>query len=66
MTENIHYMWLSGKQFPKYNTINNFRSLLLKDMVIFHFKNEQVFIRPENEKELCAYIGGIIKNLSSV
>ena len=33
MTENIHYMWLSGKQFPKYNTINNFRSLHLKDTV---------------------------------
>ena len=33
MEENIHYMWLSGKQFPKYNTINNFRSLHLKDAV---------------------------------
>jgi transposase len=33
MSENIHYMWLSGKQFPKYNTINNFRSLHLKDTV---------------------------------
>ena len=33
MEENIHYMWLSGKQFPKYNTINNFRSLHLKDTV---------------------------------
>jgi transposase len=33
MEENIHYMWLSGKQFPKYNTINNFRSLHLKDTI---------------------------------
>ena len=33
MKENIHYMWLSGKQFPKYNTINNFRSLHLKDTI---------------------------------
>lgn len=33
MEQNIHYMWLSGKQFPKYNTINNFRSLHLKDSI---------------------------------
>ena len=33
MEENIHFMWLSGKQFSKYNTINNFRSLHLKDTV---------------------------------
>jgi len=33
MKENIHYLWLSGKQFPKYNTINNFRSLHLKDSI---------------------------------
>jgi transposase len=33
MKENIYFMWLSGKQFPKYNTINNFRSLHLKDTI---------------------------------
>ncbi len=33
MNENIHFMWLSGKQFPKYNTINNFRSHHLKDSI---------------------------------
>ena len=33
MSENIHYMWLSGKQFPKYNTINNFRSHHLKNTI---------------------------------
>jgi len=33
MKENINYMWLSGKQFPKYNTINNFRSHHLKDSI---------------------------------
>jgi transposase len=33
MEENIHYMWLSGKQFPKYNTINNFRSNHLKNSI---------------------------------
>jgi len=33
MRENIHFMWLSGKQFPKHNTINNFRSSHLKDTI---------------------------------
>jgi transposase len=33
MRENIHYMWLSGKQFPKFTTINNFRSQHLKDSI---------------------------------
>lgn len=33
MERDIHFMWLSAKQYPKYNTINNFRSLHLKDAV---------------------------------
>jgi transposase len=33
MERDIHFLWLSGKQFPKYNTINNFRSLHLKEAV---------------------------------
>jgi len=33
MERDIHFLWLSGKQFPKYNTINNFRSEHLKDTV---------------------------------
>lgn len=33
LLENIHYMWLSGKQTPDFRTINNFRSLHLKDTV---------------------------------
>jgi REP element-mobilizing transposase RayT len=33
--------------------------------IIFHIKHEQVFIRPEEEKELYAYIGGIIKQNAS-
>jgi len=32
---------------------------------IFHVKNKRIFIRPEEEKELYAYIGGIIKQNSS-
>jgi len=33
LLENIHYMWLSGKQTPDFRTINNFRSLHLKDTI---------------------------------
>ena len=33
--------------------------------IIFHVKNEKLLIRQENEKELYAYIGGIIKQTSS-
>ena len=29
--------------------------------IVFHIKNNDVIIRPEDEKELYAYIGGIIK-----
>lgn len=30
LLENIHFMWLSGKQFPKHSCINDFRSKRLK------------------------------------
>jgi len=33
--------------------------------IIFHVKNERIQIRPEEEKELFAYIGGIIKQNGS-
>ena len=33
--------------------------------LVFHVKNNQIFIRPEEETELYAYMGGIIKQLSS-
>ncbi|MDR3269499.1 MAG: transposase, partial [Tannerella sp.] len=33
MPENIHYMWLSGKQYPSCRTINRFRSNHLKDCI---------------------------------
>jgi len=33
MERDIHFLWLSGKQFPKYNTINNFRSCHLKGAI---------------------------------
>lgn len=31
LNENIYFMWLSGKQFPDFRTINNFRGKHLKD-----------------------------------
>lgn len=31
--ENIHFMWLTGRQTPDHNTINRFRSDRLKDVV---------------------------------
>lgn len=33
LLENVHYMWLSGNQTPDFRTVNNFRSLHLKDAV---------------------------------
>jgi transposase len=33
MQENIHYMWLSGSQYPSFSTINRFRSEHLKDCI---------------------------------
>ncbi|WP_366921420.1 transposase [uncultured Dysgonomonas sp.] len=33
MQENIHYIWLSGSQYPSFSTINRFRSEHVKDCV---------------------------------
>jgi len=33
LKENINYMWLSGKQFPKHSCINDFRSKRLKSQI---------------------------------
>lgn len=33
LSENIHFMWLSGKQFPKHSCINDFRSKRLKEHI---------------------------------
>jgi len=33
LKESIHYMWLSGKQFPKHSCINDFRSKRLKEHI---------------------------------
>ncbi len=33
LEQNIYYMWLSGDQQPNFRTVNNFRSLRLKDNI---------------------------------
>lgn len=33
LRESVHYMWLSGKQFPKHSCINDFRSKRLKNHI---------------------------------
>jgi hypothetical protein len=33
LNENIHFMWLSGRQYPDFRTINNFRSSKLKGKI---------------------------------
>jgi len=33
MQENIHYMWLSGRQYPSFSTINRFRSEHIKECI---------------------------------
>lgn len=33
LEENVHYMWLSGSQYPSFSTVNRFRSERLKDCI---------------------------------
>lgn len=33
LSESVHFLWLSGKQFPDFRTINDFRSKRLKDQI---------------------------------
>lgn len=39
LKENIHFMWLSGNQFPDFRTINNFRGKRLKNELNKIFSN---------------------------
>ena len=34
--------------------------------IVFHTKNNKIFISEETEDELYAYLGGILKNLKSI
>ncbi len=33
LSENVHFLWLSGKQFPDFRTINDFRSKRLRNQI---------------------------------
>ncbi len=44
LNENIHYMWLSGGQYPSFNTINRFRSEHLKDYINYLFSQVVLMI----------------------
>jgi transposase len=33
LSENVHFLWLTGKQFPDFRTINDFRSKRLKNQI---------------------------------
>lgn len=33
LSENVHFLWLSGKQFPDFRTINDFRGKRLKNQI---------------------------------
>ena len=39
LRENIHFMWISGKQTPNFRTINLFRSTIMKDII------DEVFVQ---------------------
>jgi transposase len=47
LTENIHFMWLSGMSRPDFHTINNFRSSRLKEVIDQVF-GSMVFFLLEN------------------
>ena len=51
---NIHFMWLSASQRPTFKTINNFRSVIMKDLIeevfgqVLTFLLEDGYIKLEN------------------
>lgn len=59
LQENIHYMWLSGNQYPSYSTINRFRSERLKDCVNALFVQVVLLLVEEGQLTLeTQYIDG--------
>jgi transposase len=54
LAQNIHFMWLSGRQRPDFRTINNFRSGALKSIIekvfgeLLHLLVEDGYIKLEN------------------
>ncbi len=46
--ENVHFIWLSGQNFPDHNTINNFRSSKLKGKIDAIFKQVVTLLYESN------------------
>lgn len=47
LRSDLTFMWLSGKQFPNFRTINNFRSGHLKESIDTVFKSLLLFMFEE-------------------
>lgn len=45
--ENVHFIWLSGQNFPDYRTINNFRGKRLKDNIETIFTQVVLFLHEQ-------------------
>lgn len=50
--ENIHFMWLTGRQTPDHNTINRFRSERLKDVIKEVFSQVVLMLAEEGRLSL--------------
>jgi transposase len=54
LQRDIHFMWLAANQRPNFKTINNFRSVIIKDLIeevfgqVLAFLCEQGYIKLEN------------------
>ena len=59
LTNNIHYMWLSGMQRPDHNTLARFRSGQLKDTFFNVFKQVVILLHEAGHLDLKqAYVDG--------
>lgn len=48
LRENIHFMWLSGRNTPDFRTINNFRSGRLREVIEDIFSSMVIFLQDNN------------------
>ena len=57
LDENVHFMWLSGKQYPSFSTINRFRSERLKNQINTLFKQVVLLLVDMGQISLNVKIG---------
>jgi transposase len=55
LKQDIHFMWLAGKNYPDFRTINNFRSSKAKDVIEVLFKEMLEFLVAHNYIKLENY-----------